>query len=62
MVRGQETGKVIRVGDHVRARIIAISPPRGIAVLKIGLTCRGGLLGNVEWIKEHVREVTQRSG
>jgi len=57
LVRGKETGKVLRIGDKVRARIIAISPPRGITVLKVGLTCRGGLLGNLEWIEEHIKEV-----
>lgn len=62
MVRGQETGKMIRLGDTVRARVIAISPPKGITVLKVGLTCRGGMLGNIEWIKEHVREVTSGGG
>lgn len=59
MVRGQETGKIIRIGDKVRARIIAISPPKGIAVLKVGLTCRGGLLGNLDWIAEHIKEVAK---
>jgi DNA-directed RNA polymerase subunit E' len=54
MVRGQETGKTIRVGDPIRARVIAISPPKGIAVLKVGLTCRGGLLGKVDWIIEEI--------
>ncbi|PCN51152.1 hypothetical protein B6U99_00815 [Candidatus Geothermarchaeota archaeon ex4572_27] len=59
MVRGQETGKMIKIGDKVRARVIAISPPKGIAVLKVGLTCRGGVFGNLEWIEEHVKEVVK---
>lgn len=57
LVRGKETGKMLRIGDKVRARVIAISPPKGITVLKVGLTCRGGLLGNIEWIQERIKEV-----
>jgi len=59
MVRGKDSGKMLRVGDKVRARIIAISPPRGITALKVGLTCRGGLFGNLKWIEERIKEVVK---
>lgn len=49
----KESGKAITVGDHVRARIIAVSlnerEPRDS---KIGLTMRQHALGKLEWIEE----------
>ena len=54
MLRGKETGKVLRVGDIVRARIVAVSPPRGLSIGKIGLTTRQPYLGKIEWIKEEL--------
>lgn len=49
----KESGKSITVGDHVRARIIAVSlnerEPRDS---KIGLTMRQHALGKLEWIEE----------
>ena len=52
MVRGKETNRVLRVGDIIRARIIAVSPPKGLSVGKIGLTSRQPYLGKIEWIME----------
>ena len=54
MVRGKETNRVLRIGDIVRARIIAVSPPRGLSIGKIGLTARQPYLGKLEWIEEDV--------
>lgn len=50
---GKETGKVLEIGDYVRARIVAISlkaeRKRGS---KIALTMRQPYLGKLEWIEE----------
>ena len=53
---GRESGKVLKVGDLVRARIVAISfkDPRGP---KIGLTMRQPGLGKLEWIKEEKKKI-----
>ena len=46
---GRETKKILKEGDDVRARVIAISWGEQN---KIGLTMRQPLLGNVSWIEE----------
>ncbi|HIH14099.1 MAG TPA: DNA-directed RNA polymerase, partial [Nanoarchaeota archaeon] len=50
-LQGKQSGKVLKVGDKVRARIIAISfkDPKGP---KLGLTMRQPYLGKQEWIDE----------
>ena len=53
-VRGKETNRILRIGDIVRARIIAVSPPRGLSIGKIGLTARQPYLGKLEWIEEDI--------
>jgi len=49
----KESGKSITVGDHVRARIVAVSlnerEPRDS---KIGLTMRQHALGKLDWLEE----------
>ena len=49
----KESGRSITEGDHIRARIIAVSlnerEPRDS---KIGLTMRQHTLGKLEWIEE----------
>jgi len=49
--RGRRTGRIVEVGDIVRARIIAIGRDRRRrAGLRIGLTMRQPYLGKEEWI------------
>lgn len=50
---GRETKKVLKEGDEVKARIIAISWGEQN---KIGLTMRQPLLGNVSWIEDEKRK------
>jgi DNA-directed RNA polymerase subunit E' len=52
----KETGRVISMGDHVRARIIAMSLRGGSRSGKIGLTMRQPNLGKVDWIKEDIKK------
>lgn len=52
LIVGKESGRVLRVGDKVRVRVVAVSPPKGVSVGKIGLTCRQPHLGKLEWISE----------
>ena len=53
-LQGKQSGKVLKVGDKVRARIIAISfkDPKGP---KLGLTMRQPYLGKQEWIDDLVK-------
>lgn len=50
---GRETKKVLKEGDDVRARVIAISWGEQN---KIGLTMRQNLLGSLHWIEEEKRK------
>ena len=54
---GKENKKTLKVGDHVRARIVAISLNELSArESKIGLTMRQPSLGAHEWLKEPKEE------
>ncbi len=56
---GKESGRTLSVGDHVRARIIAVSLKGGSRSGKIGLTMRQPYLGKVEWIKEDIKKIIE---
>jgi DNA-directed RNA polymerase subunit E' len=51
--RSTETGKVVEIGDVVRARITQVSRPTtsNIRALRIGMTMRQPYLGKEEWFK-----------
>ncbi len=54
---GKETGRKIREGDLVRARIVAVSIDGGARGGKLGLTMRQPYLGKLEWIKEELAKL-----
>ncbi|MBS7645564.1 MAG: DNA-directed RNA polymerase [Candidatus Bathyarchaeia archaeon] len=54
---GKETGRKLGKGDLVRARIIAVSFPKGGSGGKIGVTMRQPFLGKLEWIQEDVKKL-----
>ncbi len=53
---GKETQRKIEKGDLVRARVIAVSFPKGGSGGKIGITMRQPFLGKLDWIGEDVRK------
>ncbi len=54
---GKESGKVIEIGDIVRARIVAVSlRPERKRGSKIALTMRQPYLGKIEWIEEEKKK------
>ena len=55
---GQNTKRQLKVGDKVRAKVIAVSIGKGMSMGKIGITCRQPFLGSFEWIKEDIRKAT----
>lgn len=59
LARGKESGRALRVGDRVRVRVVAVSPPKGVSVGKIGLTCRQPYLGKPEWFREEEEPVKE---
>jgi DNA-directed RNA polymerase subunit E' len=57
---GKETGRVLKLGDYVRARIIGISvKSRVIRENKINMTMRQPGLGKLEWIKQEKRKAKE---
>ena len=57
VLMGKETRRKLSSGDHVRARITAVSLARGGGSGKIGVTARQPFLGKLEWIKEEVKKI-----
>jgi len=62
VLAGKETRRSIGKGNLVRARIIAVSFPRGGAGGKIGVTMRQPFLGRLEWIEEDVKRSRGEKG
>lgn len=56
VLMGKETRRKLATGDHVRARITAVSLGRGGSSGKIGVTARQPFLGKLEWIKEDLEK------
>jgi DNA-directed RNA polymerase subunit E' len=54
---GRESGKAINVGDHVRARIIAVTI--GKSQIRVGVTMRQPGLGVESWVEEWREESTK---
>jgi len=57
VLMGKETRRKLSTGDHVRARITAVSLARGGSSGKIGVTARQPFLGKIEWIREEVKKI-----
>jgi len=49
---GKESGKVLKLGDKARCRIVAVSLKDNLNDTKIGLTMRQPYLGKFEWIED----------
>lgn len=56
ILSGKESNRKLLKGDLVRARIIAISFPKGGVSGKIGVTMRQPFLGKLEWIAEDTKK------
>lgn len=56
---GKETGRVIREGDLVRTRIVAVSIDGGARSGKLGLTMRQPFLGKLDWVKEEIAKLKE---
>jgi len=57
---GKETRKILKVGDQVRARIVAISMKQSVSETKIGLTMRQPYLGKFEWLEEEKKKMLKK--
>jgi len=60
-LQGRESSKIIRVGDQIRARVIAISLTKN--AIRMGLSMRQQGLGAKTWIEEWVKGLeTEKEG
>jgi len=59
LMQGSKTGRIIRKGDKVRARIVQISYSGITKMLKIGLTMRQPYLGQLDWIEHDIRKARE---
>jgi DNA-directed RNA polymerase subunit E' len=62
MIVGKEKKKTLKIGDAVRARVVAVSLNELSArESKIGLTMRQPALGAHDWLKEPIKEETKEA-
>ena len=56
MILANQSGRTLRVGSTLRARITAVSLGKAAAMGKIGITCRQPFLGADDWIVEEIKK------
>ena len=56
MIVANQSGKTLKVGSTIRARITAVSLGKAASMGKIGITCRQPFLGAEEWIEEEIKK------
>ena len=56
MIIANQSGRTLRVGATLRARITAVSLGKAATMGKIGITCRQPYLGADEWIAEEIKK------
>ncbi|MFO7792996.1 MAG: DNA-directed RNA polymerase [Candidatus Saliniplasma sp.] len=59
LLKGKESGKIVKIDDKLRARIVTVSVnERSPRESKIGLTMRQTGLGKLEWFEEEEEEAS----
>ena len=53
-----QSGRTLKVGSTLRARITAVSLGKAAAMGKIGITCRQPFLGADDWIVEEIKKAS----
>jgi DNA-directed RNA polymerase subunit E' len=61
-VVGRKSGRVLKKGDVVRARILDFSPPKGYSLMKIALFMKSEGLGKLDWIEESIKKKVEEGG
>lgn len=56
MIIANQSGRTLKVGSTLRARITAVSLGKAAAMGKIGITCRQPFLGADTWIAEEIEK------
>ena len=62
MILANQSGRTLKVGSTLRARITAVSLGKAAAMGKIGITCRQPFLGADEWIEEEIKKGSGDAG
>jgi DNA-directed RNA polymerase subunit E' len=57
MILANQSGRTLKVGSTLRARITAVSLGKAAAMGKIGITCRQPFLGADKWIAEEIAKI-----
>ena len=55
VILANQSGRTLKVGSTIRARITAVSLGKAATMGKIGITCRQPFLGTPDWIKEELK-------
>ena len=55
MIVANQSGKTLKVGSTIRARITAVSLGKAASMGKIGITCRQPFLGADYWIADEIK-------
>jgi len=58
MILANQSGRTLKVGSTLRARITAVSLGKAAVMGKIGITCRQPFLGADEWIEEEIKKAS----
>ncbi len=56
MILANQSGRTLKVGSTIRARITAVSLGKASTMGKIGITCRQPFLGADDWIQEEIKK------
>ena len=56
LILANQSGRTLKVGSTLRARITAVSLGKAAAMGKIGITCRQPFLGADDWIVEEIKK------
>ena len=57
MILANQSGRTLKVGSTIRARITAVSLGKAASMGKIGITCRQPFLGADDWIAEETKKI-----
>lgn len=58
MILANQSGRTLKVGSTLRARITAVSLGKAATMGKIGITCRQPFLGADDWITEEIKKAS----
>ena len=57
VILANQSGRTLKVGSTIRARITAVSLGKAASMGKIGITCRQPFLGADDWIAEEIKKI-----